>query len=423
MSIPKFIFIHIEKTAGNSLRHVLENNFSLHEIYHVYENSLQLNDFRCFPRQRKDAVKLFIGHFGFGVHRRLGLSQFRYATVLREPVERVISLYYYLKRAVDHARHPVVKNMTLEEFVCSGILPFVDNGQTRRISGELDVPFKGLTEAALDKAKGNLESHFSVVGLLERFDETLVLLQEEYSLQDMDYLHKNVSMQRPAVYDISETSRTLVERFNRLDMELYRYASQRFSRQVEAGGTRFLQRLDALTRSNAHYREALEHYGRSLRPARPGHIGEASRLLDSLPGWRSRYPELAAKAYFILANFAGDTPANAGNRKVLLEKGLLALEQKKIKNEEEFYMEGSLKKQLGDFPAASETFLYLIRHSQLTNITAGAYFHLGDMELRRGNNKKAAVLFRSALKWNPLHRKAEEYLEGLDATQHQEKIL
>jgi hypothetical protein len=53
--------------------------------------------------------------------------------MLRNPVDRVASLYHYVKREPKHRHHELVQSVSLIEYVVSGINPETSNGMTRRL--------------------------------------------------------------------------------------------------------------------------------------------------------------------------------------------------------------------------------------------------------------------------------------------------
>lgn len=182
---------------------------------------------------RRD-LRAVIGHFCFGLHEHVARPHV-YVTLLRDPVERVVSLYHYAK---------LHETMGLEEFVGSPPFKEVDNDQTRRLAG-VDPPLGRLTRDALDAAKENLRSHFAVAGTIERFDETLALLRLKLGwTREVVSYPRNVNSKRPAVASFPRETIEAVRARNELDLELWQYASRLMDEAIADTGEKFADELE-----------------------------------------------------------------------------------------------------------------------------------------------------------------------------------
>ncbi len=178
----------------------------------------------------------------------------QFLTILRDPVERVISHYYWLRARSSRFRK------TLEDALIGGSIP--DNLQTRVLGAQMP-PFGETTDELLEEALRSLK-RLTVVGLTERFDESIVLATRSLGWRRMLYRSDNVTPDRKAQDEISSRAIDLIKRYNALDIELYRSASKRFEREVEreGGGLR-----DRGRRSAARERARGGDAGRRTAPA------------------------------------------------------------------------------------------------------------------------------------------------------------
>src|SRR5690606_10316613 len=108
----------------------------------------------------------------------------RYFTMLRDPVERVLSWYSYVREYTPHhLRQRVLTGgagggeMSLAQCLREGISVELDNHMVRTLAGQrhVHVPFGCATREMLEEARANLAT-FSAVGISERFDESLALI-------------------------------------------------------------------------------------------------------------------------------------------------------------------------------------------------------------------------------------------------------
>jgi hypothetical protein len=84
----------------------------------------------------------------------------------------------------------------------------------------------------LEKASQHLSQHFSVVGLSERFEESLALMKLRFGWQLKSYSSFNVTRSRPKKGDLSSTTVDLIMERNRFDVALYQRAATHFEAAV-----------------------------------------------------------------------------------------------------------------------------------------------------------------------------------------------
>jgi hypothetical protein len=228
------IFVHMPKTAGQTLNAILARQYDESATVIVEDRSDLEASFARVARQRP--VSLVRGHLPYGIHQILGIDAV-YITMLREPVARVISTYEFIKRTSHHPLHEVVRaeRMTLSRFVESDIdREEVVDGQTRLLSGVLD---RDPDEETLAKAIDSLE-RVAVVGLTERFDESVLLMRRRLGWDIPLFVRKNVAP-RTSIDCLDPLERALIEQQNRLDLRLYRAAAALLDGRIRSAGASF----------------------------------------------------------------------------------------------------------------------------------------------------------------------------------------
>jgi hypothetical protein len=145
--------------------------------------------------------------------------------------------------------------MRLDDVIRSGVLPLIDNGQTRMLSGvdTEDVGYNQCTPSMLTGAIRNLDTRFAFTGTVERFDESLLLLQALFGWRTPLYRRRNVTKGRPRAESIPAETLQLIGRFNQLDDELYRWATERQAKRIRAGGKSFAARVSLFRAQNRFY--------------------------------------------------------------------------------------------------------------------------------------------------------------------------
>jgi hypothetical protein len=146
--------------------------------------------------------------------------------------------------------------MSLEEFVGSGLAAELDNGQVRFLAGEdaRAIPVGECTPELLEMAKKNVMEHFSILGEMERFDESIDLMRKQLSWELLP-LYKKVNVDKSKKYKKSELPQnivTLIKEKNALDCALYEWNAELLTQQfANNDSTLFTTANDIFQKSEA----------------------------------------------------------------------------------------------------------------------------------------------------------------------------
>jgi galactose-3-O-sulfotransferase len=245
------IFVHAPRTAGSTLSRIMDWEYEPLEICDVdgrfYYWSFQ--KISRWPKERLAKMRLFKGHMPFGLHRYMPQAA-RYITLLRDPIDRTASEYYGRRY---RRTHPIAdrdaKLQSFEEYVKT--VPY-DNPQTKAIAGvqcvyeyhwytvipSYRVYCGPCTAETLEIAKRNLSRYFCLVGLTERFEETLALAKIMFGWKIPYYTAVREGVRRPKRDEISSRQRDVIAKYHEFDMELYRYGVSLFEQAVAKYGDR-----------------------------------------------------------------------------------------------------------------------------------------------------------------------------------------
>jgi hypothetical protein len=234
---PPLAFVHIPKTAGGTVKGILVSAYSRRAVQDA--GNYPRNPTKTvakLARRRHAGYRVLVGHVPYGVFQEHLPERTPYMTFLRDPVERVLSHYY---RHIHQARAT-----SLEEALLGLHLPELTNLATRFLCGHAS-PMGDLPASALRDAEANLRA-FAFIGLQERFDESLALLQRMLGLEFAPYENRHVSVGRPTAAAIRAEERAMIEQANRLDIELYAFALDLFQAAVSAAGDELGLEVDEL---------------------------------------------------------------------------------------------------------------------------------------------------------------------------------
>jgi hypothetical protein len=210
------VFIHINKTAGSTVRYVLRSSFGMnHCEVEPWHSQWGEPPFSSYDLHR--LRKLYPRLESIGGHRVTGYvdlhengTQFKYFTFMRDPVRTCASRFQY------NVQYRGKKDLVFEEWIQRD---WTRNSQTRLIAGAADV----------NKAMRIIREKNIFVGLTERFDESMLMLKEllepklNISYHPVNRATSNTLAQQLLADE--KTHHMLVEA-NQLDQQLYDYVKR-----------------------------------------------------------------------------------------------------------------------------------------------------------------------------------------------------
>jgi hypothetical protein len=246
------IFVHLPKCGGTTLNRLIEWEYPPTRVYSIDPSFFKSSYRRLLAAapSRLARMRVIQGHMPFGVHRLL-TQKATYITVVRDPVDRGISEYYYALSRVVHPQNRMMKRLTLEEYI--RMTPYA-NVQTKLIAGQdpgYDFLGGDCTDETLALAKANLAKHFSLVGLTERFDETLALAKILFGWKIRNYAHFNVTSSRPQKEEVPAEIRDVIRDRYRYDAQLYEYARELFEKLMTTHAERVGEELAAIRKAKS----------------------------------------------------------------------------------------------------------------------------------------------------------------------------
>jgi hypothetical protein len=266
----RFLFVHVMKTGGTSLVLHLLKQFPPREVYPDAELDRRdrddvapyaaLHDLAALSAARRAEIRVYAGHFPFMARDLIG-PDVQTLTLLRDPVERTVSVLKHFKRLRDRYR-----DLSLEEIYDDPVVFrfFVENHQTKvfsvsaadapdafasaltfeEISARLDEPGRDarmvapdadvpdtitIDAARLAQAKANLAA-VAVIGADDDFHGFVEDLRARFGWWSRgidDRPRANVSVEPWAA---STSLRARITADCRFDLELYAHARELISR-------------------------------------------------------------------------------------------------------------------------------------------------------------------------------------------------
>lgn len=204
------VSLHIPKTGGTSFAAVLQRAFPgqvayLYKPYHPRTHPLlrergKTLEPTVLARLEADGVRVLHGHGALSLYAEAAPDLGRVWTWLRDPVERVISSYFYQSSRSERAgSRPEMRDRVVGRSLADYARMPANRNLQSRILGPIQVDSLGF------------------VGITEMFDESLALLGLSRDRTKM----RNINNRRP---EVSEADRELIAHLNQADIALYAQA-------------------------------------------------------------------------------------------------------------------------------------------------------------------------------------------------------
>jgi len=242
----KYYFLHIPKAGGTTLHHILDRRFKKSEqyMYSTLYPKKSMEIIKNMSANKYNNIKLFKGHFVYGFHEWFNIDNPKYFTIMRNPIDRVMSHYLYSARKKNHylyeKRTPTY--ITLYEYV-KELCPEARNGMTKQISGVYvndnfgygkNVNHCEDQEELYELALNNIKKSFVMVGITEEFDKSLLLMKQLLGGKNIYYYYykknqnRNKKLRRS--YSISDETKEIIAEYNKVDIKLYNYCLKKFQK-------------------------------------------------------------------------------------------------------------------------------------------------------------------------------------------------
>ena len=240
------VFTHIPKTAGTSLRKsAIAPHVADADVYWAM-------GLRKLLRDRGNEAPVVLGHVPYGVHRVLKRPPYHYVTVLRDPVDRAVSFYNYVRMCEhgnpghpgDYRWHPALpdaKRFPIDEFYQ---LETYRNAQAKFTAG---FEWRGLRDRMpaglrrvvasegrlLRTAQRNLLHRYWYFGLLDRIgeaEETIARALGGEPARTRDRSRQTTG--RADLVQPTPEQRERIRQSNAVDVALYEFALAHYDAQA-----------------------------------------------------------------------------------------------------------------------------------------------------------------------------------------------
>ena len=214
------LFLHIQKTAGSSI---------VEYARQYYSSVISHGDFMyCKPEEFND-IQFISGHFGYEFAKYYIPRRYSFV-FLRDPVERVLSFYYYCRSGNlnDFKAYRAARENNLEQFLALGFTDYsighgIVNNQAWQLACDYGLRnIRKYTNSEIQELAINHLDNFSYIGFTETFDEDRDNLMKALGLPIPECDTKtNANYGRPNRKDITSNALEILHEITRADQVLY----------------------------------------------------------------------------------------------------------------------------------------------------------------------------------------------------------
>lgn len=207
--------IHIPKCGGTSFREVLVKYFAKKVKWHYYD------EVKLSMPEKYDlkAIRCIHGHFNkkrsFGIEDYYNIEDFQYITMLRDPLDIMISTYFYNKNNKKVYRDG---RKVSEIFAHISLNDYISKNNCYMF---LHFPWQFTKE----NYKEIIDKNFIFIGIMEEYQKSIDILSFVLNKASHYIPHKNIS-----TYDediLSEVKEDFIKR-HELEYLIYSYAKEKF---------------------------------------------------------------------------------------------------------------------------------------------------------------------------------------------------
>jgi len=226
---PTLFFLHIPKTGGMTLNRIATAQYQPEQLFLIDNGRItaHFEEFKTWTRERKEKIQFVSGHMQYSNQQKHFPQNIKFTTVVRDPVDRIVSLFFYIKRepvhTLYHKVNEIITNMGAEEALRHYVFDMkrrdTYNAMTKQISGE-KVAFGEDSREIYEKSIENIEKDFISVGNLKHYNKYLDFFTKNYKWRIGNIKRENTGKNKQK---IPKKLLDEIRELNYYDQKLYEY--------------------------------------------------------------------------------------------------------------------------------------------------------------------------------------------------------
>jgi len=230
------LFAHLPRCAGTTVSRYLAAHYPPWLTFRTHGTwaAESVERFKALPERRRYPYQLILGHLTNDLLAWAHPDTVTF-TVFRDPVERIVSHYFYARQNPRHYLNQRIheEGIRLEDYTSLDLSPELRNGLTAHFSGLSAEQAEAHPEEALQIALDAILDRYQVIGFQDALPDAVERLRR------LAKLHKpftNPVINRSngdaqTTRTVTEEARGNIASVNSIDVELYRQLKLRSARQ------------------------------------------------------------------------------------------------------------------------------------------------------------------------------------------------
>jgi hypothetical protein len=224
----RILFVHIPKTGGISLFTALSAAIGPERSLRFPEISKENREkYLGMSAEEVRSYHLLSGHFQLDFYLKQPVADYQVITVVRDPIDRELSAYFYIRGWKGHPRHHTIGQMDLHQFIEHRSKQPHSNWQCAILSGS----------GSFEAGRQALDDHGILAAPVEYLGEFCKALERRLGLGPLSLGRENVTESRLGVDEVPADIRERLQELTAEDQKLYQYVKRKFEQEVlEARG-------------------------------------------------------------------------------------------------------------------------------------------------------------------------------------------
>ncbi|WP_082305073.1 sulfotransferase family 2 domain-containing protein [Persicobacter sp. CCB-QB2] len=221
----RLLFEHVPKCGGTSVVTYLRQQYPGFQTFSM-DNRAPLESvelFRKLSEEKRFQYRFLYGHQAHLIKDFVHPATKKF-TILRDPIDRMVSHYYYVLRRPTHYLHQAVieQQLDLKDYITLEISKELRNNYVHRFTQLEEGQMLELGDAAVDMAFQVLTQEYAYVGLLEQLEQDLAVAKKHFNfISAFKPVLANATAGRIKVEELDTVTLERVQELNRLDILLY----------------------------------------------------------------------------------------------------------------------------------------------------------------------------------------------------------